>query len=311
VFLVGYTVLSRLDLYIAAEQSLVGVFAAGQAPLDGFTAIAANTTPSSMWVELHAPGQAGGKTTDVAVPMLVDTGAFSSVVPMQLGARAGLPVDLGFSVTTVSASGENEDRGRFMAANATLGSERIGVGRIIAIPGTVDLGEAMGLLGNDVLFRQHTVVSPSRALMAVKAAPLWPSQRSRGPGGVVCGTAASPAPCVSVQVMALPPGTDDGTDDLPGVCLQIDVDAAYVGRTVEMAITAADSSVFGGGAIEAFLSVGDDGAHHCFRLWKGLSRLGFSAATPLSVRWFRAENARFPCDPLSTRCLLFSGALPN
>jgi predicted aspartyl protease len=311
VFLIGYSVLSRLDLYIAAEQALVGVFAAGQAPLDGFSTISATTTPASMWVELHAPGKAGGKTTDVMVPMLVDTGAFSSAIPMQLGARGGLPVDLQFAVATVSASGENEERGRFIASDVTLGSERVAVGRIIAIPGTIDLGESMGLLGNDVLFRRHTVVSPSRALLAVKDVPTWPASRSRGPGGVVCGSGAAPVPCVNVQMMALPADTVDGEDDLPGVCLQIDVDAAYVGRTVEMAVTAVDGGVFAGGAIEAFLSVGDDGAHHCFRLWKGLTRLGFSAATPLSVRWFRADNARFPCDPLSTRCLLFSGPLPK
>jgi hypothetical protein len=171
-------------------------------------------------------------------------------------------------------------------------------------------GDGLGLLGNDVFFRFHSVVSFRDA--ALRLRPLAPrgNARSRGPAGRSCTTTDGPTPCVRVALV--PTTTTPLPGDLPGACLQVDVDAAYAGSTVELAITAetpGDGSLFNGGAIRAFVSVANDGAHHCFTLWGQLARLGVRPETPLQLRWVRTEGVRWPCDPLKTRCITFSGPL--
>ncbi|HEY1099869.1 MAG TPA: hypothetical protein VGF99_13125, partial [Myxococcota bacterium] len=134
--------------------------------------------------------------------------------------------------------------------------------------------------------------------------------RRRGPNGDVCRRGDVVVPCVSVRLATTTAAA--AADDWPGVCLQVDVEPAYAGSTVEIAITADDAkhvSLFNGGAIRAFMSADATGAHHCFALWPQLQRLGLTSTTPLNVRWVRTEGVRWPCDPLKTRCISFTGPL--
>ena len=70
-----------------------------------------------------------------------------------------------------------------------------------------------------------------------------------------------------------------------------------------------DDPLFNGGAIRAFLTVGPGGAHECFVLWKQLGHLGLTGSSPLSLRWVRSESVEWPCDPLRTHCVSFTGPL--
>ena len=64
-------------------------------------------------------------------------------------------------------------------------------GKVLAIGSTLDSQGGLGLLGNDVMMRQHTLLSFQRAEMRLKTAPQRPPARSRGPGGAACSDAAA------------------------------------------------------------------------------------------------------------------------
>ena len=304
-FLVGADLLQDVDVFVAADQGLVGIFEAGAAPRHpGEIEIA--LTPGDR--QLTVTGSADGRKR-ARFPLLVDTGAWNTSVPATAGINAGLPADLNYSATTVGIAGEQEARGRFVLQPLLLGEHEVSVGRVLAVSSTIGRGDGLGLLGNDVFFRFHTIVSFRDASLRLR--PLLPrgNVRLRGPGAQPCG-ADGQSPCVRVAL--LPTSQPSAPDDLPGTCLQVDVDGAFAGNTVELAITAEEPgnlSLFNGGAIRAFLSVDKSGAHHCFTLWRPLERLGVGPTTPLQLRWVRTEGVRWPCDPLKTRCITFTGPL--
>jgi predicted aspartyl protease len=304
-FLIGADLLQHVDLFIAADEGLVGIFAAGTAPQEPGDRVVALQRGDR---QLTVAGAADGRVR-ARFPMLVDTGAWNSSVPATTGINAGLPADLAYSAVTVGVAGEQENRGRFVLSPLLLGELEQPVGRVLAIASTIARGGGLGLLGNDVFFRFHTIVSFRDAALRFRALPPRGDSRPRGPGGATCG-AIGQTPCVRVQLSST--NTPPAPDDLPGICLQVDVDGAYAGSTVELAITALHPehvSLFNGGAIRAFMSVDRDGAHHCFTLWQPLERLGLRSDTPLSLRWVRTEGVRWPCDPMKTRCITFTGPL--
>jgi hypothetical protein len=185
------------------------------------------------------------------------------------------------------------------------------VGRVYAVPSSLDTGAPLGLLGNDVFMRALTTISYRTSQLRFRALPVRPSVRTRGPDGRTCtGRDGQRVPCIAV---ALTSTTDKvAPEDLPGVCLQIDVDPSYQGKTLELAITAendTERALFNGGAIRAFLTVGKSGVHTCFHVWKQFENLGVTTSTALSLRWVRTEGITWPCDPLATKCLSFTGPL--
>ncbi len=301
-FLVGADVLANVDLYIAADEGIVGIFEAGTAPRRSTDLVVpVNAADRQLVVAGAADGPKGAARFD----FLVDTGAWNSSVPTVIGINAGLPADLAYSAVTVGVAGEQEARGRFVISPLKLGRSQVPVGRVLAVSSTIDGGEGFGLLGNDVLMRFHTIISFRNAELRFKKVTPRPSTRMAGPGGARCN-----GPCVSVRLA--PSTREPAVDDWPGVCLQVDVDAAYGRQTVELAITAEDDdavSLFNGGAIRAYVSVDPSGAHHCFPLWPQLERLGLSKTSTLSLRWVRTEGVRWPCDPMKTRCISFTGPL--
>jgi predicted aspartyl protease len=304
-FLVGADLLRDVDLFIAADEGLVGIFDAGAAP----------RRPDEFVVDLKqgdrqltVAGSADGRRR-ARFPLLVDTGAWNTSVPATAGVNAGLPADLAYTATTVGIAGEQETRGRFVLEPLLLGEREVPVGRVLAVSSTIARGDGLGLLGNDVFFRFHSIVSFRDRALRLRPLPPRGNVRLRGPGGTPCG-ADGRSPCIQVSLQ--PTSQPSAPDDLPGTCLQIDVDGAFAGNTVEMAITAEEPgtlSLFNGGAIRAFLSVDKNGAHHCFTLWRPLERLGIGPTTPLQLRWVRTEGVRWPCDPMKTRCITFTGPL--
>ncbi len=305
-FLVGADLLQDVDLYIAADEGLVGLFGAGRGPAgDDDHVVDLERSDRQLQVRATAQGMRNG----VDFPLIVDTGAWNTSVPLLIGINGGLPADVGFESTTVAVGGEQQNRGRFVLDPMLLGPQRVSVGRVLAIGSTLDSDGGIGLLGNDVMMRQHTLLSFARSQMRLKPVPQRPTSRMRGPGGAPCTTAdGERAPCVSVDIIARHEETWDPTD-LPEACLKIDVDKSYAGKTIELAITGASMALMNGGAIRAFLTANETGAHACFHLWRQLEHLGITPDTPLSLRWVRTEGVQWPCDPMKTRCITFTGPL--
>jgi predicted aspartyl protease len=304
-FLIGADLLSQVDLYIAADEGLVGLFPAGGAPRDDKDVVVPARRGEQ---QLVVDGTARGAQA-VRFPLLVDTGAWNTSVPVGTGVRAGLPADIHYASTTVGIAGEQDSRGRFVLAPLLLGPGEAPVGRVLAVASSIDRGDGFGLLGNDVFFRFHTVVSFADASLRFRPLIARGNARPRGPGNAPCAGRDDGA-CVRVALQ--PTTTPTAPDDLPGLCLDVDIAPAYAGSTVELAITAevpGEVALFNGGAIRAFVSVAAEGARHCFTLWRQLERLGLNAQTPLQLRWVRTEGVRWPCDPMKTRCITFSGPL--
>jgi hypothetical protein len=306
-FLIGADVLADVDLFIAADEGLVGIFPPGAAPRrNDDVVVRLQPGPRQLVVKAAAVGRNGQSTT---FDFLLDSGAWNSSVPTMVGVNAGFPADLAYASTTVGVAGEQEARGRFVLDPLRLGPGQAPVGRVLALSSTIDRGEGFGLLGNDVLMRFHSIISFRDAELRLRPLARRGAERFAGPGGVRCG-ADGRAPCVAVKLatstMAPAP------EDWPGVCLQVDVDAAYAGQTLELAITAEDEravSLFNGGAIRAYVSADQEGAHHCFPLWPQMQRLGLTKDSRLTLRWVRTEGVRWPCDPMKTRCVSFTGPL--
>jgi hypothetical protein len=306
-FLIGADVLADVDLYLAADEGLVGIFPPGAAPRrSDDVVVPLQAGPRQLVVKAAAVGRDGQSTT---FDFLVDSGAWNSSVPTMVGVNAGFPADLAYASTTVGVAGEQEARGRFVLDPLRLGPGQAPVGRVLALSSSIDRGEGFGLLGNDVLMRFHSIISFRDAQLRLRPLPRRSAERLAGPGGVRCG-ADGRAPCVAVKLA--PSTMAPAPDDWPGVCLQVDVDAVYAGQTLELAITAEDDaavSLFNGGAIRAYVSADSGGAHHCFPLWPQMQRLGLTKDSRLTLRWVRTEGVRWPCDPMKTRCVSFTGPL--
>ncbi len=310
VFLIGADLLKDVDLYIAADEGLVGMFDAGRGPKsDDDLVVDLERGERQLVVAAIARGARG----DVPFRLIVDTGASNTSVPVIVGINGGLPADIEYEATTVSVGGEQVDRGRFVLQPLRLGPQKASVGRVLALPSTMSGGSDVGLLGNDVFMRHHTLISFHDAQLRFRRLPDRPSQRARGPAGAACTDAAGAViPCIHVALAEPPDSAALSEDDLPGVCLQVDVDRAYAGRTLELAVVAEERDghlPFSGGALRAFVTVGDEGTHACFRLWRQLERLGLKKDTKLSLRWVRSEGVQWPCDPMKTRCITFTGPM--
>ncbi|MCP4504505.1 MAG: hypothetical protein GY822_31745 [Deltaproteobacteria bacterium] len=310
-FLVGQDLLEKTDLFIAGDEGLIGIFAPGTAPkLKG--AVAANLIRGRR--QLQISGSAPSvQDVPVDFKFILDTGAMGSSVPVMLGANKGLPAELRYGTTTISVGSEEESRGRFLLNPLSLGSvQEATLGRVLVLGGTMQHGEGLGLLGNDVLMRFYTVISTYDGEVRFAPMPWRPSYRIAGPGGKPClDDDGKNVKCIEVKFA---PARRVPKDALPGVCLSAKVHKAYAGQTVELAIVAYSKkrqTLFNGGALRVFLSVGQKGEEKCFSLWKALSLLDVDKDSLLSLRFVRTEHIRWPCDPMQTTCISFTGPLPK
>lgn len=164
--LIGSAFLSQFDLYIAADEGLVGFFPPQQAPL---------------------PSRA------VAVPMPTDGFGTPTVL---VGTPGRSPAWFTFVVgehwsTTVHGRRRNE---RF-AFDLYLGTQGLNVGASHASAN----GNSLGL---DVVRRFHAVLSPSRQRLFLGQRSRPPPWRTSGARGEACTRDGAPAPCISVSLTA-------------------------------------------------------------------------------------------------------------
>lgn len=298
--LLGADVLHRLDLVIAPDEGLLGVFDASAAPIDDAVVIPL----SPMRTLLTVTARAKGKKSDTQFPLLVDTGASLTAIPARVGMDAGLPADLSFSSTTLSMGGAQENRGRFVLDALVFDPPGHAVHNVYANAGVIDRGQTFGLLGNDVLFRTRTTLSFQRALLALAPIPRRPAARTAGPEGTVCDGA-----CVQVELARRAPSGKAVEQSRSDRCLKTRVSRAYSGRTLEMAVVGFskhDAPLPGG--IRVLTTVGPAGVDVCLPLPLGMAR-SWPDDARLSILHLRAEAVRWSCDPLETHCAVFTGPL--
>jgi predicted aspartyl protease len=299
-FLIGMDVLRKYELDLAPMEGLVGLFRRPIPPHDDDRVVRAQVGEEGD--QLFVQSAARGASGPVEMELLVDTGATLTSVPVFVGVAGGLPAAVHGENKMLALSGEETSRGRFVLDPLVL--DGIDVGRVAAVPHHSDGGLGHGLLGNDVLLRDQTIIRPRAGEIAFRTTPVPPATRARGPEGQRCEFDA----CISV---AMKPPDDDDLLAFGQPCLEVYVAPAYHGRTVELLITTADADddPLAGGRLRVTTSVGAEGVQQCYRLWPDLYRRGLSADTALSLRFVRTEGVVWTCDPMETACVTFSGVL--
>lgn len=307
-FLVGLEVLQDVDLYIAADEGLVGVFDSGASPSGGGDVVRFDREPYEVFVDADVPGRDGAP---VRVRLEVDTGHWNTRFPVVIGTRNGVATDLRFAGDTIGAVSRDHSRGRFVLDPLSLGAQRVPVGRVYAWGAAFGGGETYGLLGNDVFMRFHTILRLKDEQLVLRPLPVRPDHRTLGPGGAACRDEdGQRAPCLRVNLTApVRPVPDWARDDL---CLHIDVDPVWAGKTLEMAIIATTpdgKSVFSGGALRVYVSVPPVGFDDCQAIHRGTDTSGLSLASEVSLQRVRTEGFSWPCNPEWTWCSWSSGPM--
>ena len=160
-FLLGGDALRRVDLVYDGPLGAVAFLPAGSALDDPATFddadIVAMDTTDRLVVQASAPGSRG----EVTFELVVDMGSPLTAVAATAGVNGGLPADTSTSVTLKGAGGvANERRGRFMLWPLSLGLVQMGT------VSAIETGEALGVVGTDVLGRARVVISAARHALA-------------------------------------------------------------------------------------------------------------------------------------------------
>lgn len=147
-FLVGADLLRDLDLLVAADEGLVGVFSAGRGPAEGADRVVDLQVSDRQLIAIGSAASVAG--AEVNFPLIVDTGAWNTSVPLLTGINGGLAADTSFESVTVAVGGEQTNRGRFVLHPLRL--DGVPVGRVLAIGSTMrggagDPAGGLGLLG--------------------------------------------------------------------------------------------------------------------------------------------------------------------
>ena len=303
-FLIGADILADLDLFILSYEGLLGVFPPGQAPRGEDQRVVGLVGDAR---QLRARATADGKRGKVPFELILDTGATNTHVPLLAGINGGLKADLTFVEKTHALGGVRETRGRFRLEPLYLNQHV--VGRVLAFGR--QSGDA-GLLGNDILARQPSIVSFRSRELRFGERLRRPPFRTLGPGNRACADRNGRATrCVTVSLATPTEAVED--DALPDVCLNVEIGEVYAGQTVELAVLAhppgGDEELFNGGALRVFVTVSKRGFSRCFTLWQQLERFGFDRRSEVELVWMRTDGVTWPCDPLRTECLSFSGSL--
>jgi len=93
-------------------------------------------------------------------------------------------------------------------------------------------------------------------------------------------------------------------------CLYVEAAPLYSGATLELALSFLDvEEHLARATLHAYVTVGPKGVSTCIDLWSELKEMGITDKTPLSLRGVRAESFQWPCDPMATECVTYSGAM--
>ena len=302
-FLIGADVLRDLDIYLATDEGLVGLFAAGKSP----------RFPRASTVTLKRESDAlfakGGipKEPDATFELLVDTGATTTSVPIMVGLNHLFPVDVRFETMTKAVSSVREMRGRFVLDPLLLGSNRVSVGKVLGLGATFSGGDHHGLLGNDVLSNHRTLISIHSQLMRLENRPHRPPYRRFSAGGKRCISEQKVIPClktgISKRTSLAPVGT------MENIFVEVTAHENYGGRSLELLLNLRDPDgreLLAGGQLRVYTTVGPRGAHHSYDLPAQLSAFGVDENTQTELVWVRSKNFTWPCSPEQTECLTYT-----
>jgi hypothetical protein len=289
-FVVGYSLLRQLDVLLAIDEGLVGLFDAGAGPV----AEGAHAVPTVM-------ADDGVPYADVEVrldgwrqrlALIIDSGADVSNLPERL-LREARPVE-GAVATFRSFSGRVVDQ-HYDAGEIELGG--LPVGALIAS----STPTSWGLLGLDVLARHRTLLSFSRERIFLWPKPRRPDRRWPGADGRGCERGGEEQPCLRLSVEPMASGA-------PRLCT--DVGPELAGRSLALRVVAEDDEgrpAWSGATMTVFLHVPYPGGRMCFTELGEITRDPALAFARLSVERLFVP-ARSPCPTRS--CLRTHAPLP-
>lgn len=280
--LIGNAFLSQFDLYIAADEGMVGFFPPQQAPLP--TRAVAVPMPND---DLGTPVVLVGTANQSPTWFTLDTGAAATAVPAPWArGRSAIAQEW---MTTVHGQRLNT---RF-AFELSVGTQGLNVGGAHASAN----GNNLGL---DVVRRFHALLSPSRERLFLGQRSRPPPWRSTGARGAACTRDGAPAPCISVSLKA------GSTDTPPQLCATLGPAAPRGQVALEVAASHADgSAAWGGGWATVYVPAGRGWRTTCHTLNVQDPLWSFSALELVRVRRVRA----FPCDD-GAACLSRGPPLP-
>lgn len=304
-FLVGANVLVHLELYLALDRGVVGVFPAGKGPRAADDAV----LPLEPLRGLRTVrGEADAAHGTVPLAFLLDTGASATGVALLTGLNAGLPTDLRFVNRMMGAASAHEHRGVFALPALSMhgvGDTRHNVGPVFALGAVRDGADGSGLLGLDVLGRQRTLIAMGKNEVRMRPWPARGSTRSDGPNRRTCRADGARVPCVAV---ALKPGAGEQ------VCLDVRVDPVFAGHSMLVIADHYDAqggALAGGALSSVYFTVPAEGWHQCVPMPAGMQTLGVTAASGTRLVRVAVDTPGWPCGAERTACAITSGVLPK
>jgi hypothetical protein len=240
-FILGFSALTRFDLYVAIAERQVGLFEAGQGPVpEGARSIPfVEFADGVSYVDVFVP-TASRDRYQRSVPVIIDSGATTTSVPHRVLAGYGV-------VGTSEAETVAEDKlvsPIHAIDNLLVGRAFVDVGRVIA----KSAEDSYGLLGLDVMRRFDILFSKQRRRAWLAPRPRRPPHRTLGPKGRTCGTADKPRPCISVEIV---------DDEGPRLCARVAPGYGRAPLELEVEAERADgTAAWGAGTATLFLRPG-------------------------------------------------------
>lgn len=261
-FVVGYQALAQLDVYVAIDEQVVGVFDAGAGPL---------------------PAEA------VAVPLLATPAGVPEVVVGAVGRRARFTFDTGAGGCLLPAS--------WTGGLTRVGSYRAhsihGVGEVPLVDGGpwvvggLEVGQVLpgisagdtGTVGLDVVGRFQVLISARRGHAYFGQRARMPPTRALGERGAPCQKDGRVTPCIAVTLSAAPEGAP------PRLCATLGPAAPRGGLALDVQAFHADgATAWGGGTATLYVSGGSGWRTRCMPLRIEGERWASSALELVRVR---------------------------
>lgn len=202
---IGFPELARMDILLAADSGVVGLFAAGSAPPLEHARVVLVAIDDS------APFVVARTREGREMRMVLDTGASSTTLPRALG----LAEVEGLS-ENVRVLGGRSSVGRAFAPPLWLGAGANAAPVALAMRAVDLTSSGTGLLGGDALMEHRTLLSAKRGTLSIAPAR-WGSPRRMKWRGKSCAGA-----CIEARLIRCPPSR--GT--LEQTCVELAVDAS-------------------------------------------------------------------------------------
>jgi hypothetical protein len=288
--LLGFEILSQVDLMLAVDEGQLGVFPASKGFIGARDNIVMIQPAEAVLVPAHFAEHDIGRSV-----FILDTGAWHSLLDSGVGDGAGLKVDKRFPALIGGVDGAAKSDGVYVIDHLYLGKERVDVGALRpyrTTGGNANPDLPQSLLGADVTMRQRTLLSTQRGQLRMAPMPIRPATRSHGPDGKPCVDAAGKErPCVEVAV-----GQKDGKP-----CVGFAIDKAWGGKHISALIDVLDkdgNNALAGGFFYVKADVPAEGFADCVDPQHVLPAYGIATGAPISLLRFRVvDKAPDECPP--------------